>query len=310
MAQALSAHMMLALFSVLRLVGYLGGPLLTDEQIHRVEGEPRRVERARTNTETLTVVTWNIARGVDFPSILEQLRTLEADVVLLQEVDRFCGRSGGRDVARDLAMALDMNWVWAGEFQEIGESIGAQPALTGQAVLSRTPIEDARIIPFEAQAGWRWSWNPVQPRRGGRIALRARTSDVVVYNVHLESTGGDRLRANQLEEVVGADAAQMSELALVAGDFNNSRRASEDLLATLAGAGFADALGNRGQSATSKNHDHAIDWIFARGFGHFTGRVRRSTGSDHFTLVGHLVRERVAEGVGAPSRATGSIARP
>ncbi len=69
-------------------------------------------------------MTWNIQRGVEFDRILKTLQTLDADVLLLQEVDRFCKRD-----------ALGMNWLHAGAFQEIGESSGA--ALIGQAVLSK-----------------------------------------------------------------------------------------------------------------------------------------------------------------------------
>ena len=38
-----------------------------------------------------------------------------------------------------LANALEMNWVAAGEFQEIGESSRGVPALTAQAILTHTP---------------------------------------------------------------------------------------------------------------------------------------------------------------------------
>ena len=44
--------------------------------------------------------------------------------MLLQEVDRSCRRTSYRDVPSDLAEALAMNWVAAGEFQEIGEGRG------------------------------------------------------------------------------------------------------------------------------------------------------------------------------------------
>ncbi len=283
-----TAPLVVALLSVFRLVGYLTGPSVSDAEIHRVEGEPRRVDRARTS-DTLTVVTWNIARGVQFDAVRGELQQLDADVILLQEVDRFCGRSGSRDVARDLATALDMNWVWAGEFQEVGESLG-RAALTGQAVLSRTPIDDAHATPFEAQAGWRWSWDPVQPRRGGRIALRARTAGLEVHNVHLDSRGGDGLRARQADEVIGDAIERAAPRVLIAGDFNTARQARETLLGAATRAGFTDVVGDRGQTTTSKNYQHAIDWMFARGFATASGRVQRSTASDHFPVIARVAR--------------------
>src|SRR6185369_13868967 len=134
----------------------------------------------------LTIVSWNIERGVQFTRILSTLRALAPDIILLQEVDRHSQRSGDRDVARDLAQALGMNWVHAGEFQEVGEGTRDRAAVTGQAMLSRSPIHDAAAIVFRDQS-WRWRWSPTQPRRGGRVALRARIAGIDIVNLHLES---------------------------------------------------------------------------------------------------------------------------
>src|SRR5882762_5093834 len=160
----------------LRLVGFVTDPLLSREEIHRVVGEPSRLAGSPQVRHDLKLITWNIERGQAYESVLEVLKTLDADVLLLQEVDRDCRRTQYRDVARDLATALGMNWVSAGEFQEIGEARDGKPAVTGQAILSRFPIEHAEVLRFSAQDRWRWSINPVQPRRGGRMALKARTA--------------------------------------------------------------------------------------------------------------------------------------
>jgi endonuclease/exonuclease/phosphatase family metal-dependent hydrolase len=204
---------MLAIF---RLTGYFGGPLLDSERIHAVDGEPARVDNSGTGRQ-LTVVTWNIAHGSAFDAVVATLRDQHADVILLQEVDRFCRRSGYRDVARDLAHALDMNWVSAGEFQEIGEGRGDMPAITGQAILSRYPIDGTDVIAFTRQSGLRWRMNPVQPRRGGRIALRARTGGIDVYNVHLESSGADAVRDAQLR--LAAAGGQVPRIAGISDHF-------------------------------------------------------------------------------------------
>src|SRR5215210_5529293 len=102
--------------SGLRVIGFFTDPRLSTSEIHQVIGEPARVASARPAAD-LAVVTWNIERGTAYQAILSVLRRLNADVVLLQEVDRDCRRTEYRDVARDLAVALDMNWVAAGEFQ-------------------------------------------------------------------------------------------------------------------------------------------------------------------------------------------------
>src|SRR5215212_9141214 len=109
-------------FWSLRVFGFVTEPMLSRDQIHRVVGEPARIVRAATGPDDLKIVTWNIERGSAYHSILDALQALNADIVLLQEVDRNCRRTDYRDVSKDLAEALHMNWVAAGEFQEIGEA--------------------------------------------------------------------------------------------------------------------------------------------------------------------------------------------
>jgi len=155
------------LLSLGRLTGFFTEPALTGDDIHKIVGRPAAVASPAVLPERLAVVSWNIERGVRFAGVLDTLKTLDADVLLLQEVDRYCDRSGGRDVAANLAAALGMNWIFAGEFQEIGEGTKGRGALHGQAILSRYPITDAGVLVFMEQARLRWRLNPVQPRRGG-----------------------------------------------------------------------------------------------------------------------------------------------
>ena len=54
----------------------------------------------------LRIVQWNIERGYELPGIIEQLRTLDADVLLLQEIDVGCDRSGGLDTGARLPCPL------------------------------------------------------------------------------------------------------------------------------------------------------------------------------------------------------------
>lgn len=282
----------LALFGWLRVTGYLTEPLLSSDAIHHIVGDPARLSQAAGDGRDLEVVTWNIERGVEFDRILATLHDIDADIILLQEVDMFARRSGWRDVARDLADALGMNWQWAGEFQEIGESRHGVPALTGQAVLSKHPIEDSTVIPFAAQARFRWRLNPVQPRRGGRIALRVRTAGIVVYNAHIESAGNDRLRRKQLDEILADRAHSMHDDApvIVAGDFNNVPAIRSSMFGQLTAAAFADALAGEGAgSRTSIRHRHPIDWIFVRNLQARDGQVAEVDRiSDHYPVLATL----------------------
>jgi endonuclease/exonuclease/phosphatase family metal-dependent hydrolase len=277
-----------ALTGFLRLFGYATDPLLDAREIHRVSGEPERIVAPVPSGDQLEIVTWNIERGDAYARVLTALRGLEADVLLLQEVDRDCRRTDFRDVARDLAHALDMNWVSAGEFQEIGEGRRGRAGLTGQATLSRFPISNVDVLSFRAQDKWRWSINPVQPRRGGRIALRAETAGVVLYNIHIESGHNDPLQRRQMAEILDRQGREMpsGQPAVIGGDFNNGPILTSAMFGSLNSASFADALGASGQRGpTSSGGTHPIDWIFVKNISAFRGSVVDVLdASDHFPV--------------------------
>src|SRR4029450_8333580 len=123
-------------FGVFRLSGFFTEPALSADEIHQIDGEPDR-EAVSATPETLTLVSWNIAYGRRCERHADVLASLEPDVCLLQEVDVGCRRSGFRNVAQWLAARLQMNWLFGGEFQEIGQGRGDSAALAGQAILSR-----------------------------------------------------------------------------------------------------------------------------------------------------------------------------
>jgi len=278
----------LMFFAVLRLAGYITEPKLRAADIHRIVGAPDDFHTDPLNRQPLNVLSWNIERGVEFDEILSTLQRMNADVVLLQEVDRFCLRSNRRDVARELAEALRMNWVWAGEFQEIGEAQRRVPALTGQAVLSRYSIRDAAVIVFRDQTWFRWHFSPVQPRRGDRIALKVRTGGMLMYDLHIESGGTDDLRQRQIDEVLKDAVQEPDSRVVVGGDFNTSADARLPLLHRFSKERLVDALGAADGRRTTVRHEHPLDWIFVKGL-NASGNVEPVANiSDHYPLMAKL----------------------
>jgi endonuclease/exonuclease/phosphatase family metal-dependent hydrolase len=282
------------LAGLLRLVGFAADPLLDREEIHAIVGEPARLASSSGGTP-VAVVSWNIAQGKRYEQVLQTLLELDADIYLLQEVDMAVGRSNHREVARDLANDLGgLNWVFAGEFQEIGESRRRIPALTGQAILSRFPITDAFVLSFENQARWRWRLDPLQPRRGARMALRAESGGVLVYNAHIESAKDDKFRHKQIDEILGdhISLGLADRPVVLAGDFNTAKGPRESLIVRcLLEQGFEDALGAVvTPRKTSVSHDDPLDWIFVRNVAAERGRVVsvRNKPSDHFPLAAAL----------------------
>jgi endonuclease/exonuclease/phosphatase family metal-dependent hydrolase len=203
-------------------------------------------------------------------------------------VDWACRRSGDRKIARDLAEALDMNWVFAGEFQEIAEGRHGRPALTGQSILSRYPISEASVLGFKSQASMRWRLDPFQPRRGGRIVLCARSCGVVIYNAHIESARNDRFRALQVNEML-ADYVRIHGSAapvILAGDLNTGPAVRSPVVQSIVSEGFADALGHASDSRkTALRHRHPLDWIFVKHLESREGVVsHHGDASDHYPL--------------------------
>ncbi|MGH9582067.1 MAG: endonuclease/exonuclease/phosphatase family protein [Bryobacteraceae bacterium] len=109
-----------------------------------------------------------------------EARGLEgADIVVLDEVDDGVKRSGYRNVPRDIARALHMNYAYGVEFVELNsiylgvkkmdipggaeqesasEKFGVDPkrdlALEGSAILSRYPILSAKIVRLPQEYDW------------------------------------------------------------------------------------------------------------------------------------------------------------
>src|SRR5262245_29461360 len=105
----------------------------------------------------LRVAQWNVEKGERFPQILETFRSDEAlkwaDIILLNEADVGMSRSGNRDVACELAESLGMHMIFGAAHLELTGSNEAgenHESLQGNAVLSRYPVREARIIPLPA----------------------------------------------------------------------------------------------------------------------------------------------------------------
>jgi endonuclease/exonuclease/phosphatase family metal-dependent hydrolase len=198
---------------------------------------------------------------------------------LLQETDVNAARTHYRNIAREIAQTLRMNYVFGCEFEELTQGDRHSPAYHGQATLSRLPLSASRIIRFASQSGfWRPRWfipkiGPFQRRLGARMALVSHVEwfekQLVVYNVHLESRSSDALRYDQLAEIFN-DARQFSSEvpAIVAGDFNLDL--SEKTVASMISDAkfnnpFHSGKAHQTTMPSRLRRSRAIDWILTRG---------------------------------------------
>jgi len=145
---------------------------LTDKNAFIAKVEEER-KKAKEDKKRIRVVQLE-----KLPTEIETLKS--ADVWILNEVDWGVKRTEYREVVRELAKTLNMNWAYGVEFLEIdpkqlgtdtfddGESKEEQQqlqevfhvdkdqlrALHGNAVLSRYPIRSARLVPFTVGYDW------------------------------------------------------------------------------------------------------------------------------------------------------------
>src|SRR5271170_6661415 len=162
---------------------------------------PRQIVSA---PKSLTIVDWNIERGQQLQGVTDFLDGVNADILILQEVDLNARRTQYLNIAETIARKLEMNYVFGREFQELVQGSKDSPAYHGQATLSKWPISNPRLIRFSKQSHfWQPHWflpnrEPFQERLGGRIALVADTnvagSKFVTYNLHLESRSNNTVR--------------------------------------------------------------------------------------------------------------------
>ncbi|HLK20025.1 MAG TPA: endonuclease/exonuclease/phosphatase family protein [Bryobacteraceae bacterium] len=248
---------------------------------------------------TAKILNWNIDRGQHFKGIVSAMRDTHPDICIFQEVDLGARRTKGEDVASDLARTFGMNYTFAPEFRELGQSTAQGEAYHGQAILTRFPIRASRILRFTHQSGF-WKPRPLlissipllQRRIGGRIALvnelDRNGGTLVVYNLHLESKTTEHGRLLQLDEVLAdAERYPAGTPVMIAGDLNTMYLHSP-LITRMRQAGFTSCFGDR------RIRTHiligALDWVFVKGPMTCEGAaVRRDIhASDHFPISAEL----------------------
>src|SRR5215467_8617403 len=102
----------------------------------------------------MRVVNWNIERGLRLPEIIDFLGSQDADLLILQEVDLNARRTRRLNIAEEIARRLGMNYVFGREFEELVQGSKASPAYHGQAILSKWPISNPRLIRFSKQSSF------------------------------------------------------------------------------------------------------------------------------------------------------------
>ena len=216
---------------------------------------------------TLRVMSFNTHRSSgSLDSVAGEIRELQPDVVLLQEVDRFQARSGGTDQAEHLADAVGMDGSYSANMVRGSGQYGT-------LILSRHPIVQEGRFDLVGRRG-------AEPRGLQWVTLDVDGRAVRVFNTHLDAVRPrDRLRqARQVAEVVAREDVPV----VLGGDLNAWPTSAT--VATISQVLTDTWSVGTGRAATGRG-GRKIDYLFVGGgLRPLRSRVAVSAASDHDRL--------------------------
>lgn len=188
--------------------------------------------------DKLTILTWNIERGMNPDALAAYINEAEPDVVCLQEVDWGNQRTRDVDVLDRIAHSTSMLGLFGVEFFEIQtpyrSEILAGGGVQGNAILTR--ILPKRYFRIELPVAFDWVNAPVSKREiarrekriGARFALCIEFDyfgrSIVICSTHFEDKdGGMEGRFAQFKSIADTIRRTTSEetISIIAGDFNS-----------------------------------------------------------------------------------------
>lgn len=151
----------------------------------------------------------------------------DVDVILANELDAGMYRSGNLDTTRELGKALGMNYVYGIEFitRNAGKN-GNTQGLHGNAILSRFPLHNCKIVQLPIQ--FDWYYMPGDSRLGTRNAIFAEAEvapgkRVGLVSVHMENRANPQERERQMKYLLDQVEEHFGDLpVLIGGDMNTN----------------------------------------------------------------------------------------
>lgn len=169
--------------------------------------------------------------------IASEIKKLNPDVVALQEVDFASDRTHQINQFEYLAKALNMPYgayvvTWNKRYLPWPywpPKVHYGKMISGQAILSRYPIENQRVLEFSkpTENPFWYNWFYLD-RVAQKVNIRVGYQGLVVWNVHLEAFQ-PRTRENQAILLAEWVALEPNPLKVVLGDFNSISQKKKDL---------------------------------------------------------------------------------
>ena len=196
---------------------------------------------------SIRATTWNIERGLRLENIIDVLGNHPfiggSDIFLLTELDCGMARTRNRFIAREIATALRLNYVFVCCYLNLEKGSGLESetpgqnaqALHGNALFSRYPIRDAHFISLP---NGKDKLKGKEKRLGCQRAVVATVEHplgpVRAVSLHLDAHSSQRQRRGQMEVILNHLEKLPPLPELIGGDWNtttfNSRRAVYSIL--------------------------------------------------------------------------------
>ena len=246
---------------------------------------PPVIAQVEDDPDIVRVLAYNVKHGlgmdgrVDLERIASVIRSLEPDVVTLQEIDSVTTRTGLEDQAARLGELTGMRAVFGGFMSYRGGRYG-------MALLSRYPIvkwENYRLP------------DGAEPRSalGARIELLrpgyGEAPQILVVGVHLYATAEERLgQARRMVELFADEEVPV----VLAGDFNSLPESPVLQLLESEGGWYRPAKKGQAYTFPSDDPEREIDFIMFRPGDRFAVRehrvVEETLASDHRPVLMEL----------------------
>lgn len=228
--------------------------------------------KAKQDNPPIKVVTYNIHRGInksnklDLDGIIGVITGIGADIVALQEVERFSIRTGFKDQIGYIAEKLSMDYAY-------GKSINILNGQYGNAILAKYPIEEYEVKQLYSEG---------ENRTLLRAALSIKGSRIQVYNTHLGLNSSERDK--QIREII--DITANTDDCILAGDFNSAVDKLDAVTEKLKDSASNDMYNYTIPTFDNGDITERIDYIFLSDrFKIIEYEVLKCDASDHYPVI-------------------------
>lgn len=243
------------------------------------------------------VLVYNIhagkdAKGVDnLARVAELVRTTNADIALLQEVDRGTTRSGNTDQVRVLAGLT-------GFHAAFGKTLDYQGGDYGIAVLTRWPIISDTLHRLPVNPPQERSGSGYEPRGALEAVIQAPGQSLTFLNTHIDASREDFYRRQEMATLLSLATRSINEQeksTFVGGDLNSEPGSA--VIDMLRGSPLRDVWAECGQGAglsyPADKPVKRIDYLLLPGDWKCTGATAIETeASDHRPVLFVIRRGR------------------